>query len=74
MEWRGCMLGVVIAAMGLGLVLRAGTFRNWLIRLNANPRMTRHLQMRGYVLSMRLVGAGWLAFGTFVALAALLAR
>lgn len=74
MEWGGFLLGLAVAAAGLGLVLRAATFRNWLIRLYANPQMTRHLQMRGYVLSMRLVGAGWFVFGAFLAFGALQAR
>jgi len=66
MDWGGRLIAVAIAASGLGLLFRAQAIRNWLIELYADPRITAHLQIPGYVLSMRLVGAGWLAFGVFI--------
>jgi hypothetical protein len=72
MEWGVRLIAVVIAALGLGLLFRAQAIRNWLVKLYANPQITQHLQMPGYVLSMRLVGAGWFAFGIFILSAPLL--
>jgi hypothetical protein len=66
MEWGVRLIAVAIAALGLGLLFRAQAIRNSLVKLYANPRITRHLQIPGYVLSMRLVGAGWFAFGIFI--------
>jgi hypothetical protein len=66
MEWGARLIAVAIAASGLGLLFRGQAIRDWSIRLYANPQITRHLQMPGYVLSMRLVGAGWFAFGVFI--------
>jgi hypothetical protein len=74
MEWGVRLMGVAIAALGLGLLFRVQALRNWLMKLYADPRITRHLQIPGYVLSMRLVGAGWFAFGIFILCAPLLPR
>jgi len=74
MEWAVRLIVVAIAALGLGLLCRAQAIRNWLVKLYANPQITRHLQMPGYVLGMRLVGAGWFAFGIFVFSTPLLPR
>jgi len=50
MDWGGYLMGVAFAASGLGFLFRARAIRNWLITLYADPRITRHLRIPGYVL------------------------
>ena len=55
---------LLLAIAGLAMALKAAAMRTWLIGVYDNPRITRHLNMPGYLLSMRLVGAGWFVFAS----------
>lgn len=60
------IIPLVLIALGAAFAFKARGVRGWLERLYDNPRITRHMNMRGYLLSMRLVGTGWLALGLFI--------
>ena len=48
----------LIGAGGAALAIKARTVRDGIMRLYNHPRITRHVTLPGYVLSLRLVGAG----------------
>lgn len=51
-----------LAAAGVLMTFKAEGIRNWLVGVYKNQQVARHLRMRGFVSSMRLVGIGWTAF------------
>ena len=57
-----------LVAFGALLLFKARWLRDRMVALYRNPKITQHLHMRGYVLSMRLVGGGLLAFLGFAIL------
>jgi hypothetical protein len=63
------MSGTIIAtfaAMGPALLFKGRAVRDWLVRLYSNDQITDHLTSRGYLVSMRLVGAGVVAIELWI--------
>jgi hypothetical protein len=60
------IVSLIIIALGAAFSFKARGVRDWIERRYDSPRITRHVHMRGYLLSIRLVGIGWLAFGLFI--------
>lgn len=61
---------LLFAVVGMAMALKAAALRTWLIGVYDNPRITRHLNMPGYLLSMRLVGAFWVVFASVILVSA----
>jgi hypothetical protein len=57
-----------LVAFGALLLFKAQWLRDRMVALYHHPRITRHLHMRGYIISMRLVGGGLMAFLGFAVL------
>jgi hypothetical protein len=65
----GYTLFALIGTLGAAFLFKGRAVRDWIIRFYKNDRITRHLAMPGWLLSMRLVGLGWLIFGLVVIVA-----
>ncbi|MBV1691886.1 hypothetical protein KRR38_30530 [Novosphingobium sp. G106] len=68
-ELAGDAFLALMAALGAAFMVKAATIRDAIARRYDNPRITAHLHMRGYVLSLRLVGTGWFLFGGAILIA-----
>jgi hypothetical protein len=51
-------IAAAFAAMGPALLFKGRAIREWLVQFYSNDQITDHLRSPGYLLSMRLVGAG----------------